>query len=503
MNAAALCAAIEFGLQPVLFHSANGTPLYAPFHLAQTIPAMALAHLTVAGAAEFVLTAGIVAYLQRANLPLLRINHPGIVDTDAELAAAERATGAALGSDRDRDHDRSLTARPARARRRFRRGRAGGAQSAQVRTERDPERASALQRLLEARSARRLRFLIGQARRSRLPALGDLGATRRRGRDLPLHRQRPPGRAAAAELRRRARRDRRGVHPSLAAGKRDRRFPILLQREAPARRRRREDAGRAGEGGAPGSAERRDRDPRRPSPAPRRESQASECARPADRCRAGAAHPGTARPLRAHARPGRRVADRAALVCQARLALHPALQRGDRGAGDAQLRHAGRDRAAARALVRARGRADPAGPDRGWTDRLPGGDVDLAGGAPDADDFLAAAARGAAHAAGAAAARAGARDGLSLPVRPAGCRFRDGHGAQGADGRRREGRARSADGRRIFGRRAFWQGALAQRGDSPGDAGARLPRRGCERSSASAFVSSTRPASWPAYCSPC
>jgi cobalt/nickel transport system permease protein len=86
LNAAALCAAIELGLQPTLFHSANGTPLYGPFHLAQTIPTMALAHLTIAGAAEFILTVGIVAYLQRANLPLLRINHPGIVDTDAELA---------------------------------------------------------------------------------------------------------------------------------------------------------------------------------------------------------------------------------------------------------------------------------------------------------------------------------------------------------------------------------------------------------------------------------
>jgi cobalt/nickel transport system permease protein len=85
LNAAALCAAIEFGLQPTLFHTANGTPLYAPFHLVQTIPAMALAHLTIAGAAELILTAGIVAYLQRANLPLLRINHPGIVDTDEEL----------------------------------------------------------------------------------------------------------------------------------------------------------------------------------------------------------------------------------------------------------------------------------------------------------------------------------------------------------------------------------------------------------------------------------
>ena len=86
LNVAAFCAAIEFGLQPALFHSANGTPLYAPFHLSQTIPAMALAHLTIVGAAELIVTAGVVAYLQRANLPLLRINHPGVVDTDAELA---------------------------------------------------------------------------------------------------------------------------------------------------------------------------------------------------------------------------------------------------------------------------------------------------------------------------------------------------------------------------------------------------------------------------------
>ena len=58
LNVAALCAAIEFGLQPTLFHRADGTPLYAPFHLAQTIPAMALAHLTVAGGVEFALDRG-------------------------------------------------------------------------------------------------------------------------------------------------------------------------------------------------------------------------------------------------------------------------------------------------------------------------------------------------------------------------------------------------------------------------------------------------------------
>jgi cobalt/nickel transport system permease protein len=86
LNLAALCAAVEFGVQPTLFHAADGTPLYAPFHLAHTIPAMALAHLTVAGFVEVILTAGVVAYLQRANLPILRINHAALPETDEEMA---------------------------------------------------------------------------------------------------------------------------------------------------------------------------------------------------------------------------------------------------------------------------------------------------------------------------------------------------------------------------------------------------------------------------------
>ena len=95
LNAAALCAAIEFGLQPTLFHTANGTPLYAPFHLSQTIPAMALAHLTVAGTIEAVLTAGVIAYLQRANLPVLRINHPQLArDRCGARAGARGRVGA-------------------------------------------------------------------------------------------------------------------------------------------------------------------------------------------------------------------------------------------------------------------------------------------------------------------------------------------------------------------------------------------------------------------------
>jgi cobalt/nickel transport system permease protein len=90
INLAAMAAAVEFGVQPDLFARADGTPLYAPFHLSQTIPAMALAHLTVAGLVEAAITGGIVAYLQRANLPLLRINHPAVPDTEADGAPPRR-----------------------------------------------------------------------------------------------------------------------------------------------------------------------------------------------------------------------------------------------------------------------------------------------------------------------------------------------------------------------------------------------------------------------------
>lgn len=78
INAAALCAAIELGLQPHFFRSATGAPLYAPYPLSIAIPAIMIGHLTVAGLAELVLTGGIVAYLQRANPDLLRFTAPGV-----------------------------------------------------------------------------------------------------------------------------------------------------------------------------------------------------------------------------------------------------------------------------------------------------------------------------------------------------------------------------------------------------------------------------------------
>ncbi|HEY2202929.1 MAG TPA: cobalt transporter CbiM [Pseudonocardia sp.] len=88
ITAAAVACGIELGIQPDLFQDANGAPLYSPYHIAQAVPAMLLAHLLVAGVAEGILSAAVLAYLQRANLPLLRVNHPG-VPTDDEAAAGE------------------------------------------------------------------------------------------------------------------------------------------------------------------------------------------------------------------------------------------------------------------------------------------------------------------------------------------------------------------------------------------------------------------------------
>ncbi len=73
LNASALFTAVELGLQPMLFKAADGTPLYAPYNLSQSIPAIMSGHLLVAGIAEAVITALVIAYLQKANEPLLRV----------------------------------------------------------------------------------------------------------------------------------------------------------------------------------------------------------------------------------------------------------------------------------------------------------------------------------------------------------------------------------------------------------------------------------------------
>ena len=172
LNAAALCAAIEFGVQPTLFHSANGTPLYAPFHLSHTIPAMALAHLTVAGAVE----AGPDRRghrLPAAGQPAHHADQPRRASGHRRRHGARPASwvgggaGSALG--------RLVVLTPLGLHRpggRFRGGRSRGSRPAEVPPRRRAERAAALRRVLAQRVVRRLRLHQRQAPDDRLPRLG-------------------------------------------------------------------------------------------------------------------------------------------------------------------------------------------------------------------------------------------------------------------------------------------------------------------------------------------
>lgn len=63
LNAAAFCAAVEFGLQPLLFTDGQGSPLYCPYGFEVSIPAMMTAHLLVAGFVEGVMTVAAYRFL--------------------------------------------------------------------------------------------------------------------------------------------------------------------------------------------------------------------------------------------------------------------------------------------------------------------------------------------------------------------------------------------------------------------------------------------------------
>ena len=72
INAAALAAAIEFDIQPMLFHDASGSARYCPYPLSVSIPAMMIGHLTIFGLAEAVYTAAIYLFLRRTAPETLR-----------------------------------------------------------------------------------------------------------------------------------------------------------------------------------------------------------------------------------------------------------------------------------------------------------------------------------------------------------------------------------------------------------------------------------------------
>ncbi len=71
INLAAFLAAIEFGIQPYLFHDAAGQALYCPYGLNIAIPAMMIGHLTIFGLAEVIFTVAILAFILKLSPSLV------------------------------------------------------------------------------------------------------------------------------------------------------------------------------------------------------------------------------------------------------------------------------------------------------------------------------------------------------------------------------------------------------------------------------------------------
>jgi len=77
INVAAFMASLEFGVQPMLFHTPDGTPLYCPYGLAVAVPAMLFAHLLVAGFVEGAVTGLALKYILRDSAHFVLTRLPG------------------------------------------------------------------------------------------------------------------------------------------------------------------------------------------------------------------------------------------------------------------------------------------------------------------------------------------------------------------------------------------------------------------------------------------
>lgn len=71
LSLAAGFTGVLFGIQPLLHMGANGVPLYMPYGLNITLPAMLLEHLLGFAILEALITALIFAYIQRTDTSLL------------------------------------------------------------------------------------------------------------------------------------------------------------------------------------------------------------------------------------------------------------------------------------------------------------------------------------------------------------------------------------------------------------------------------------------------
>lgn len=98
INLSALATAVEFGVQPLWFHTETGVPLYAPYPLAIAVPAMMIGHLSIAGAAEAFVSGGLVSWLQRSQPELLRATAGAVWSGYVDAVVSLRRLFVLLGS---------------------------------------------------------------------------------------------------------------------------------------------------------------------------------------------------------------------------------------------------------------------------------------------------------------------------------------------------------------------------------------------------------------------
>lgn len=82
LNMGALLTAMEFGIQPLLFKDGAGMPLYCPYPLSLSIPAMMIPHLLVAGVIEGIITVGVIGFIKKVSPEILykdsKVNTKGV-----------------------------------------------------------------------------------------------------------------------------------------------------------------------------------------------------------------------------------------------------------------------------------------------------------------------------------------------------------------------------------------------------------------------------------------
>ena len=84
LGIAAVVAGFEMGIQPILEHTAAGIPLYMPYPLSVTVPAMAIDHFGFFCWVELIVTGLGFAYIAK-NTPEVIFDYKAEVDKKPDI----------------------------------------------------------------------------------------------------------------------------------------------------------------------------------------------------------------------------------------------------------------------------------------------------------------------------------------------------------------------------------------------------------------------------------